>query len=514
VRKDPFAVVLLDEFEKAAAPIWDLFLQVFDDGRLTDRSGRTTDFRRCIFIMTTNIGSAIQSGPALGFPRDDAAFRTTDVERAVKKAFRPEFLNRIDRVVTFQPFRREQMRALLEKELDEVVRRRGIRGKPWAMEIDESAVTFLLDAGFSPSLGARPLKRAVEEHLLTPLARAMVDADAPVGDQFLFVTAPHGAIEVQFVGLDEDQAGTDSAAVAVPEEVAEDKGDLPSLLRSGRFDAGAQWSLLSELASVETRVANEIVERKHVALEAMSAPSFWEDEGRYHVLAEAEYLDRLEAACRTATKLGSRLRNSLDRSRTAPEHEAEADGELSSILGYRVYALERALAGLDAGVPFELFLRLRIVGDQAPPEERERAFLEQLVSMYMAWAQVRGMQVEVLARAADEVVLHAGGLGAGLILGPEAGLHLLETPDDKQESKGVSHERVTVSVQIAECEPRERTGERALLAQAQAALQNAVSPVQVVRRYREAPSPLVRDVARGYRTGRLDRVLAGDFDLF
>src|SRR4029450_12032553 len=96
VRKDPFSVILLDEFEKAAAPIWDLFLQVFDDGRLTDRAGRTTDFRRCIIILTSNIGSALRTGPALGVGGEEHGFRASEVERALRQAFRPEFLNRID----------------------------------------------------------------------------------------------------------------------------------------------------------------------------------------------------------------------------------------------------------------------------------------------------------------------------------------------------------------------------------------------------------------------------------
>jgi ATP-dependent Clp protease ATP-binding subunit ClpC len=511
VRKDPFSVILLDEFEKAAAPIWDLFLQVFDDGRLTDRSGRTTDFRRCIIILTSNVGSALQSGPSLGFSPDEQGFRASEVQRALQRAFRPEFLNRIDRIITFRPFGREQMRGLLEKELGEIVARRGLRGKPWALEVDESAVTFLLEAGFSPTLGARPLKRAVEEHLLTPLARAIVDAQVPEGDQFLFVTAPHGAIEVHFVGLEDEQPPVEP----IQDEAEVVVGDVRALLRSGRFDAQGQQLVLSQLREVETRVLNEIVERKHVALELVSSPSFWEEDGRYRVLAEAEYLDRLETACRTATKLGTRLRRRLEGRRTDSDPGANGvgDAELCALLAFRVYSLDRALAGLDEGAPFELFLRLRVVGDQERSAEAEQGFLEQLVTMYLGWAKGRGMQVAVLERAADDALLHAGGLGAGLILQPEAGLHVLESA-----AAGGSHERalerVTVAVQVAECEPSERSDERALIEQARRALATADAPMQVVRRYREGPSALVRDAARGYRTGRLDAVLAGGFDLF
>jgi ATP-dependent Clp protease ATP-binding subunit ClpC len=515
VRKDPFSVVLLDEFEKAAAPIWDLFLQVFDDGRLTDRSGRTIDFRRCIIILTSNVGSALQWGPALGFSADEPRFHASSVERELRRTFRPEFLNRIDKVVTFQPFGREQMRALLDKELDDMVRRRGIRGKPWAVEVDESAATFLLDVGFSPTMGARPLKRAVEEHVLTPLARAIVDSAVPEGDQFLFVTAPHGAVEVHFVGLEEESSGE---AVAEPDEIPSEGLDLRAILRSGRYDLDSQRLLLTQLADVETRVVNEIVERKHVALEQVAAHNFWESESRYRVLAEAEYLDRLETACRTASKLGSRLRRRLDERSTSLDVNGSSDTDLCSLLAFRVYSLERALAGLDACAPFELFLRLRVVGERKLAGDAEHHFLEELVAMYLGWAEGRGMRVDVLARSEEEVLLHAGGLGAGLILQPEAGLHVLEAPESGRDGKEGGHhralERATVAVQVAECEPRERLGDTALLDQARDTFRTAQVPAQVVRRYRKRPSALVRDAVRGYRTGRLDTVLAGGFDLF
>jgi ATP-dependent Clp protease ATP-binding subunit ClpC len=301
------------------------------------------------------------------------------------------------------------------------------------------------------------------------------------------------------------------------EPLATEDADVRALLRRGRFDRDAQRLLLSQLAEVETRVVNEIIERKHVALERVSEPDFWEDEGRYQVLAEAEYLDRLETACRTATKLGARLRGRLEGRRTlsGTGPNGAGDAELCNLLGFRVYSLERALAGLDAGAPFEVFLRLRIVGEQALPEAAERHFLEQLVAMYLGWAKERGMHVAAIARSEEDVLLHAGGLGAGLILQPEAGLHVLETTATKQDSRYErSLERVTVAVQIAACEPRERADDSALLEQARRAFLDADAPVQVVRRYREGPSALVRDSARGYRTGRLDTVLAGGFDLF
>ena len=162
--------MLLDEFEKAAAPIWDLFLQVFDDGRLTDQQGGWPTFAGA--SSSSRRTSARRSRPAAGSASRPTPepFRPKKVDGRLQQSFRPEFLNRIDRVVVFRPFERAQMRALLDKELREVLERRGLRGRPWAVELDESAYEYLIERGFTPELGARPLKRAVEQHLLAPLA--------------------------------------------------------------------------------------------------------------------------------------------------------------------------------------------------------------------------------------------------------------------------------------------------------------------------------------------------------
>jgi ATP-dependent Clp protease ATP-binding subunit ClpC len=192
IRKQPFAVVLLDEFEKAHPQVWDLFLQVFDDGRLTDRRGNTADFRHCVLIMTSNLGATLPHGASIGFSPEQAQFAAGAVERAVGRAFRREFVNRIDRVVVFRPLGRGIMRDLLRKELNDVLRRRGLRTRQWAVEWDESAIDFLLEKGFTADLGARPLKRAIERYLLSPLALTIVNHQFPEGDQFLFVHARGG----------------------------------------------------------------------------------------------------------------------------------------------------------------------------------------------------------------------------------------------------------------------------------------------------------------------------------
>ena len=490
VRSDPFSVVLLDEFEKAAEPVWDLFLQVFDDGRLTDAHGQLVDFRRCVIVLTSNVGSAIAAGPGVGFEPVVGAFSGALAERALRTTFRPEFLNRLDRVVMFRPFERASMRSLLDKELHEALMRRGLRERPWAVEVDESAYAFLIDKGFSPTLGARPLRRAIEQHLLAPLAAAIVEQTVPDGDQFLFVSAPGGTrIEVAFVDPDADDH-------AAPEEPG-DGVDVRALARTGRGDERAARYLVAEARRVDEAV-RALEPQKDGALVALGEPTFWETPGRFDVLAKAEYLDRLEAATKTATALAGRL-----------ERSAAAGGrpgtELVELLAGRLHVLDSALDGLGAGDPYELFV-------EVSSQDHGASFASRIADMYEAWAGARGMRLDrVQTGAAGAHVLAVSGLGCWRLLHPEAGLHVLEHASVDGERVA---ERETVRVAVAPRGTAPPSDGEELDELARAAIAEAPSPNTVVRRYRTGPSPLVRDSARGYRTGNLDGVLAGEFDLY
>jgi ATP-dependent Clp protease ATP-binding subunit ClpC len=492
VRAQPFSVVLLDEFEKAHRNVWDLFLQVFDDGRLTDSRGRTTDFRQCVIILTSNLGAAVGRGVSVGFGSGgDPYFSPAAVERTVGQVFRPEFLNRLDRVVVFRPFERRQMRALLEKELAQVLERRGFRMRPWAVEWDEAALECLIEKGFSAELGARPLKRAIEQHLLAPLARTIVSRRLPEGEQFLFITARNDRIDVAFVDPDADEppppATAPPTALRLEALVVDPKGseDEVAFLRTEterlrQALEGEAWQL-----------------QKEADLAATREPAFWESRDRFETLARIEYADRVQAAFRTAENLLARL----SRTRTNGQRPAR---RLIELLAERLYLLDRAAAGLATGHAADAFLALRAgSGDAAGAE-----FARRLGEMYEAWGRKRGMRVRRLgAGAADGELLYAvSGIAAYTILAPEAGLHVLEVAQRNRQ-----FDRVSVHVVVAprpaappEADPDEEA--RTALA--------ATAPSQaVVRRYRTDPSPLVRDSVREWRTGRLDRVLGGDFDV-
>ncbi|WKB52332.1 AAA family ATPase [Eleftheria terrae] len=168
VRQRPFSVVLLDEIEKADPSVFDLLLGVLDEGRLRDSRGRVTDFRSSLIVMTTNLG--VRQGASLGFMDDDGAAGTL---QGIRQFFRPEFFNRIDRVVPFAPLSRAAIEAIAQQELEAVGDREGLRRRGIRLRFSPELVAFVAAVGFSPRYGARPLQRVVEQRVVAAVARAL-----------------------------------------------------------------------------------------------------------------------------------------------------------------------------------------------------------------------------------------------------------------------------------------------------------------------------------------------------
>ena len=158
VRRRPYSVVLLDEIEKAHAEVFDVLLQILDDGRLTDGQGRTVDFRNTVIIMTSNLRSA----------------------EAMREFFRPEFLNRIDEIVEFRALTREQLGEIVDLQLERLRTRLAERGL--GLELTEEAKEHVAEAGWDPIYGARPLKRALQRLVENPLALRLLEGDFAEGD--------------------------------------------------------------------------------------------------------------------------------------------------------------------------------------------------------------------------------------------------------------------------------------------------------------------------------------------
>ena len=184
VRRKPYCVVLFDEVEKAHQDVFNLLLQVLDDGRITDGQGRTVDFRNTVIILTSNIGSQFISH------EDNAEQREAKVTETLRQHFRPEFLNRIDEIIIFDRLRHDEITRIVELQLDRVRQRLAQQGL--ALALSENAKEFIANQGYDPVYGARPLKRAIQRWLLDPLSLDVLDGKFTEGDVIL-ADVEHGA---------------------------------------------------------------------------------------------------------------------------------------------------------------------------------------------------------------------------------------------------------------------------------------------------------------------------------
>ncbi|MEK7817764.1 MAG: AAA family ATPase, partial [Actinomycetota bacterium] len=185
VRRKPYSVILLDEIEKAHPDVFNILLQILEDGRLTDAQGRAVDFRNTIVIMTSNIGAqTIAKGSTLGFGHADESGMTYEemkerITGELKKVFRPEFLNRVDEVIVFHKLTRENIKQIVDLMIERVSEQ--MSEKEVAIELTDSARELLAEKGYDPGMGARPLRRAIQQYVEDPLADEVLSGSVPSG---------------------------------------------------------------------------------------------------------------------------------------------------------------------------------------------------------------------------------------------------------------------------------------------------------------------------------------------
>ena len=183
VRRRPFRVILFDEVEKAHPDVFNILLQILEDGRLTDGHGRTVDFRNTVVIMTSNLGTQEFQRQAIGFSRQEKSEQQrlkSAVETELKRTFRPEFLNRIDDIIVFQPLTREDLKKIVDLLILEVEKR--LADRDIKLELDDEAKAWLLKEGYEPAYGARPLRRAIQRHVENPLSSRILQGEIKDGD--------------------------------------------------------------------------------------------------------------------------------------------------------------------------------------------------------------------------------------------------------------------------------------------------------------------------------------------
>jgi ATP-dependent Clp protease ATP-binding subunit ClpC len=231
VRRKPYCVLLLDEIEKAHPDVFNILLQILEDGRLTDSQGRTVDFRHAIVIMTSNIGAQeIANNTPMGFAvtEDETGITYEDMKSRImgelKKSFRPEFLNRIDDVIVFHKLQKDEIRSVVELlmlRVRETLAERGLQ-----IELTEEARDFLVEKGWDPAMGARPLRRAIQRYIEDPLADFVLREELTEGATVMVDVAPEDSDEDVTLTVVESKV---PAAVGAPEdEPADEDGDEPA----------------------------------------------------------------------------------------------------------------------------------------------------------------------------------------------------------------------------------------------------------------------------------------------
>ena len=206
VRRRPFRVILFDEIEKAHPDVFNILLQILEDGRLTDGQGHTVDFRNTLVIMTSNLGTGVETREAVGFLRDpsredDSAKRRATIDEALKRVFRPEFLNRIDETIVFDQLTEEETRQIVDIIVAEVSARLAEHGV--AIDLTDAARDWLASEGFDRLYGARPLRRVVQRSIENPLSRLILGGEFVSGDHIRADIADVGGLSFEKVDVAE-----------------------------------------------------------------------------------------------------------------------------------------------------------------------------------------------------------------------------------------------------------------------------------------------------------------------
>lgn len=552
IRHYPFSVVLLDEIEKSHTNVFDLCLQIFDAGRLTDGRGRTVDFRRTIVILTSNIG-ATAPGTPLGFNLS-GNLRPAEVDkdrtfRELSRFFRPEFLNRLDRIVQFRPLSLEVAEQIARREVDLVLQRSGIRRRGLTIDIDPAVISLLVREGYSAHFGARPLKRTIERLLLIPLARSISSGKA-AARRILRLTQRDGRIQV----------ASSSAAQSAP--------DAPRQAEVARTEVADLKELLSEFEALDSTL-RPMIDRKAELLQRTQEPGFYRDSvARTATFDEIQKLDRF---LELKEEIGKGLTSFTQR------WSSRQSGELDET--FRRERLDRLRAGVR---------QLKFVGTCNDVEDLGDAILimtmvertgnsqgavEKLTHLYEGFVKKYCMSLEKLGEKYDDkhdmACVLVSGLGAFALLKNEAGLHQFDyrfrkkMPRSGRETTFEDRESIRVEVLPAGSEPdaafkrgvktkviphktartrllktkltltmfhepslrsmelcmagsKEEASERAysiLFAQVQAQLKGTANGSStVVRHYDLGLSARVKDVRTGNSTTRVDRVLKGDLE--
>ncbi|MEZ4769320.1 MAG: AAA family ATPase [Caldilineales bacterium] len=393
VRAQPFCVLLLDEFEKADPQIYDLFLQVMGEGRLTDATGQTTSFQNAVVLLTSNLGSGAREQRGLGLAASNRAAGASDDpsywRSKIEQYFRPEFINRIDQVVVFQPLSPEVMRQIARRELGHVLMREGLVRRNVLAEVDDNVIDLLVEQGFDAAYGARPLKRAIERLVVVPLARFLAGRPDGGGD---LLRLRRAGDQVTLSAIQLSNADR-TATVELGASPLEADGKRRRLTDRELVEGFASLRLKLQVWSERPDVLRYEDERSQ-ALAAMNKPSFWDNTyGAQETVEKFYRLDRVLKRLRQLTERAEyleELAGLVRRERDSSYRGDLADGLARLERDAAYLEIELMSAGSVAGK--YAMLILRVVGQR---HEEDAQALIQLAQMYARWGQRKGYEISM-----------------------------------------------------------------------------------------------------------------------
>ncbi len=539
VRKQPFSIILLDEIEKAHINVFDLCLQIFDAGRLTDGQGRTADFRRSIIIMTSNVGAKISKVSSVGFGQPaNSVTADNDLETHIHSelghTFRPEFLNRIDRIVLFRPLTENTAEKIARLEVDRVLKRPGIIGRKLAVNLDQAVFPLLVREGYSRAFGARPLKRVIERLVLLPVARKLASGKIPV-ESVINISARQRQLAIEITKPPETIQQPDAPQSEEAIALQEIKDRIAALVESN----------------------THLSARKSMLLRRTSNPGFWDN--REEAEQVSEEIRQIEATLKQLEWLQEKVSNLTDE---------EVSKEEITHLNLRTKILEHLANNETETIRNDVFVSIKLLSQRGESVNAMRT----LAQMYQKLADRYHLAFEVIADQKfenpdeDSLVLKISGIGASLLLHQETGMHEMKRRHSQTESHGKDRELLEVDVITDQWDQQDivaddvvidiqpLSSEKGRLIPKlnwdvrmmhnptfvsirvhtdgdQATIQNRLLPLlkarvfackepprqdhtKIIRTYELGPSGIIKDHRTGQRSGRVDHVFQGHLDKF
>jgi len=440
MRQRSFTVLLLDEIEKADPTVFDLFLQVFDAGRLSDLTGAVVDLRSAIIILTSNLGSdltALTSNYTIGFasstaqPLDPHRALVDAVEDAVSQRFRPEFINRLDNIVVFHALDNAAIRRIAQRELGRAIQREGLTRRKIVLTFEDAVLDVLIEQGFNPVYGARPLLRAIKRLVLGPLAE-QIAAHPTLEQQTLTLHVEEGRITVVGSAARPPVGPLPRTVAPPPVEQADDGIIEPP--RPLRRDPHRLSTAVGQLASrIAARMSSpafgSLQDESAALLEQTWAPSFWDDRRRatqiyrriYDLERITDHIAGLRGRVEELAEDAAALR--LEGSDWDSAQVARLEDVYDTLEGDLDLAELQLLAATTEDERSDgAFIRISSADREPTPEDDE--WRQDLHDMYSAWSQRMGYDVETLTEpGGTERLLVVRGLTVAVILRGEAGIH-------------------------------------------------------------------------------------------